>query len=276
MVSEPNFVLGIKQTSLANKEDSHVHTAIRSHTCLSAGSRLHSISQLPWLTAVSRSSSPSNPCLSLSNLCTTSLLLMKPTRQTWSMAYRDQNPGTRPPMASTRATMHEQRLLDSHTRRRRFSTPKQDRSHTRRLYGLVVHRSTWLENLVVIRRRTRLHVPLGFLESTSRAGGLSTRLPRAEICCWCHLTSPDDVITPRQQPRKHVHVSPSPRQRHVIWWCHRLYCSTRDPTRKPGTDSDQYPLTLTLDQLTLTLTFCVELWPKVKISDRAYFAQFFA
>ena len=34
MVSEPNFVLGIKQTSLVNKEDSYVHTTIRSHTCL--------------------------------------------------------------------------------------------------------------------------------------------------------------------------------------------------------------------------------------------------
>ena len=60
MVSEPNFVLGIRQTSLTNKEDSHVHTAIRSHTYLFAGSRLHSISQPSWLTAVSRSSSPSN------------------------------------------------------------------------------------------------------------------------------------------------------------------------------------------------------------------------
>ena len=56
MVSEPNFVLGIKQKSLVSKEDSHVHITIRSHTCLSAGSRFHSISQPPWLTAVSRSS----------------------------------------------------------------------------------------------------------------------------------------------------------------------------------------------------------------------------
>ena len=30
------------------------------------------------------------------------------------------------------------------------------------------------------------------------------------------LVSYDDVITPRQQPCKHVHVSPTPRQRHVI------------------------------------------------------------
>ena len=68
MVSDPNFVFGIKQTSLANKEDSHVHTAIRSHTCLSAGSRLHSISQPSWLTAVSRSSSLSNLCLSIKSV----------------------------------------------------------------------------------------------------------------------------------------------------------------------------------------------------------------
>ena len=112
MVSEPNFVLGIKQTSLASKEDSHVHTTIKSHTCLSARSRLHGISQSPWLTAVSRSSSPSNQCLSLSDLCTSSLRLMKPTRQKCSMAYREQNPGTRPPTAAARATTREQWLLE--------------------------------------------------------------------------------------------------------------------------------------------------------------------
>ena len=55
MVSEPNFVLGIKQKSLASKEDPHVHITIRSHTCLSAGSKLHGILQPPWLCAVSKS-----------------------------------------------------------------------------------------------------------------------------------------------------------------------------------------------------------------------------
>ena len=112
MVSKPNFVLGIKQKSLASKEDSHVHNDIKSHTCLSARSRLHSILQPPSLTTVSRFSNPSNPCLSLSNLCTTSLRLMKPTRQTCSTAYRDQNPGTRPPTAAARATTRGQRLLE--------------------------------------------------------------------------------------------------------------------------------------------------------------------
>ena len=112
MVSEPNFVLGIKQISLANKEDSHVHTAIKNHTCLSAGSRLHSISQPPWLTAVSRSSSPSNPCLSQSDLHKSKPRLTKPTPQTCSPAYRDQNPRTRPPTAATRATTRGQWLLE--------------------------------------------------------------------------------------------------------------------------------------------------------------------
>ena len=112
MVSKPNSVLGIKQISLANKEDSHVHTANRSHTCLFAGSRLHSISQSPWLPAVSKSSSPSNPCLSLSDLRKSKPHLTKPTPQTCSTAYRDQNPGTRPPTAVARATMHGQWLLE--------------------------------------------------------------------------------------------------------------------------------------------------------------------
>ena len=112
IVSEPNFVFGIKQKSLASKEDSHVHITIRSHTCLSAGSRLHSISQLPWLTAVSRSSSPSNPCLSLSDLRKSKPRLTKPTPQTCSPAYRYQNPGTRPPTAAAHATMRGQWLIE--------------------------------------------------------------------------------------------------------------------------------------------------------------------
>ena len=69
----------------------------------------------------------------------------------------------------------------------------------RRPYDLVVHRFTSLENLVVIRRRMRHHAPPGLPASPTRAGGLSTRLPRAETLL---LTSLDVVITPRQQPHK--------------------------------------------------------------------------
>ena len=85
------------------------------------------------------------------------------------------------------------------TRRLRFLTSKLSSWSTHRPDGLVDHRSTSLENLVVIRRRTRPHAPPGFPASPSRAGGLSTRLPRAETLL---LKSHDDVISPRQQPRK--------------------------------------------------------------------------
>ena len=142
--------------------------------------------------------------------------------------------------------------------------------NTRRPIGHVDHRSAYGRNMAYNRCCTCLHVPPGFLASPPCADEHRTLQPCDENCCWCHMTSLDDVITLRQQPCKHLHVSPSPRQRHVIWWHHRLCCSTRDSTRKPGTDPDQYPLTLILDQL--TLTFCVNLWPKVKISDRAYLA----
>ena len=119
MVSEPKFVVGIKQTSLANKEDSHVHTAIRSHTYLSAGSRLHSISQPPQLTTVSRSSSPSNLCLSLSDLCTSSLRLLKPTPQTCSQASREENPKIRSTESQPRAAVSSG---ESPTHRLRYLT----------------------------------------------------------------------------------------------------------------------------------------------------------
>ena len=42
--------------------------------------------------------------------------------------------------------------------------------HTRRHDGLLVHRFTWPENLVVNRCRTRLHAPPGFLSSPPCAG----------------------------------------------------------------------------------------------------------
>ena len=54
MVSEPNFVLGIKKKKSLVRKEYHVHTTIRSHICFSAGSRLHGISQPPWLSAVSK------------------------------------------------------------------------------------------------------------------------------------------------------------------------------------------------------------------------------
>ena len=149
-----------------------------------------------------RSSSPSNPCLSLSDLFTSSLCLSKPTPQTCSSASREENPEIWSTESYPRAVVSPEKSI---TRRLRFLTSRSSSWYTRRLDGLVVHRFTWPENLVVIRRLTRLHAPLGSLASPSCAGGLSTRLPRAETL----LLTSSDVITPRQQPHKHVHVSKS-------------------------------------------------------------------
>ena len=52
---------------------------------------------------------------------------------------------------------------NSHTRCWRFLTPSLDLSHTCRQDGLVVHRSTWPENLVIIRTHMRQHAPPGYL-----------------------------------------------------------------------------------------------------------------
>ena len=170
MVSEPNFVLSIKQTSLASKEDSHVHTIIRSHTCFSAGSWLHGILQPPWLCAVSKSNKLKQSRDLTLQICA------NPCFVWWNQQHR------RAPRPLTKETQKhdlqrqphapprtQNGSWNSHTRRRKFSTPNLDLSHTRRQDGLVVHRSTWPENLVVIRRCTRYHAPPGFLVASSRA-----------------------------------------------------------------------------------------------------------
>ena len=104
MVSKPNFVLGIKQTSLHSKKDSYMHCTNSQCPLLNFRSRLYGITQPPWLTTVSRSSSPSNLCLSLSNLCKSRIHLMKPTTQMCSTAFCNQNPGSWSPQEFAHAT----------------------------------------------------------------------------------------------------------------------------------------------------------------------------
>ena len=145
--------------------------------------------------------------------------------------------------------------------------------HTRRHDFLLDLRSTKPEIPALIRPNTRPYASLGFLASSSRAGGLSTRLTRAELCCWCHLTSPDDVINPRQPPRKHVHVSKSHvSPRHVI----RLVSSVASsaprhlanywpgPTQPGLHGSNPLALTVDFDPGQLTLTFALTFDQKSK------------
>ena len=197
---------------------------------------------------------PSNLCLSLSDLCTSSLYLMKLTRQTHSTTYHDQSPGIRPPTAAARATTRGQRLLElSHAPPKilDFQLGSQPHALPRWPCRPPIYLAWESGDL------TNLHVPTraaGYMSRHHAPELAFTRLPRTEEQM---LMSSGDIVTPRLQPCKHLHISPNPRQWHVIGWRQRLCCSTHDPNRKPGTDLDQYPLTLTLDPLTLTfvLTF---------------------
>ena len=102
------------------------------------------------------------------------------------------------------------------TRHHRFLISRSSYRRTRRLIGLLVRRSMKPAISARIRGYTRSHALLRFLASPPRVDEHRTLLPALENYCWCHLTSPDDIIAPRQQPYKHLHISPSPRQRHVI------------------------------------------------------------
>ena len=65
------------------------------------------------------------------------------------------------------------------------------------LSAMSTTRSTYERNMAFNRCCTPLHTPPGFLAFPPRVGEHCMLLPRIENCCWCHLTSPDDVITPR-------------------------------------------------------------------------------
>ena len=68
-------------------------------------------------------------------------------------------------------------------------------------------------------------------------------------CCWCHLTSYDDVITPCQQPCKNIHISPSPRHQ------------TRQQCRLVSTTSPSWPLTKTDPTRTTRIwPVCTDRW----------------
>ena len=66
--------------------------------------------------------------------------------------------------------------------------------HMPRPIGHVDHRSAYERNMAFNCCCTCLHMPPGFLTSPPRAGEHRTLQPGAENYCWCHLTSPDDVI----------------------------------------------------------------------------------
>ena len=143
MVSEPNSVLGIKQTSLHNKEDSHMHIAIKSHICLSAGSRLHGISQPPRLTAVSKIHKFKQSRDLTFQICAHQAFACRNQhhrRAPRSPATKTQKSGhLNPCHAPPRANVASGK---SPTRRHRILTSRSYSGRTRRPIGLLVRRST--------------------------------------------------------------------------------------------------------------------------------------
>ena len=160
MISEPKFIFSIKQTSLHGKEDSYMDSI--DSQCPYLTLDLDS-TQPPWLIAVSRYLSPSNPCLSLSDLCKSRLRLLKLTTQKCSVASRDENLGSWSPLKSSRAATHWKNSNTYSTCCHRFFTSRSAFRHMRRHVGLVVCRSMESKNLAFIWHHMRLHVLPKFL-----------------------------------------------------------------------------------------------------------------
>ena len=115
--------------------------------------------------------------------------------------------------------------------------------YTRHCIGLAVSQSMTHKNMALIRDSTRSHVPLGFSLLAPHACNRSTR-----------RRTPANVITLRQQTRKHVHIS----HNHVIGWRHLLCNPICGPTRnQPKPCAVDFWLTVDFDLLGLTfaLTF---------------------
>ena len=146
MVSEPGFVLGIKQKSLASNEDPHVHFTIISHTCLFAGSGLHGILQPPWLCVMSKSNNQAI-CASPYQIC---------AHQDFACRNQPHKRAPRPPARKTQKSgqlksTHAPRLAPKNLPRFQISS-----WYTRHPDGLLVHRSTEPKIPALIRAYMRL------------------------------------------------------------------------------------------------------------------------
>ena len=190
---------------------------------------------------------PSKSWLNLSNLCTTSLRLMKPTRETCFTAYRDQNPRTQPPMTATRATTRGQWLLElSQAPPQILDSQPRSQSHAlpRRPCRPPIY-LTWESG-----GHTTLHAPPGFMAAPPCADTATDVIWRHMMTSSLHVSS---------------HASTSTSAALLL-----------DPWPDPETQNRPGPVSIDFNPGPVDFDFCVDLWPKVKISDNAYLAQFFA
>lgn len=196
MISKPSFVLGIKQNISTLQRSSHAYRYITVIVPLpTSRSRPHCIIQIASHGATVVASLPcptsiklSKPVTHLSNLCKSSLRLMKLTIQMCSTASHDQNPGTPSPWESAWASTCGKRL------QRRSHTPPLDlirRSslrHAHCLVGIVVHQSANLWNPHAPRQ---IHAPLGYYTLLHALVPMSKRRKTH----WHHLTTSSSHIS---------------------------------------------------------------------------------
>ena len=174
------------KTSFASKEEYHIHTTIRSHTCFSVGSRLHCISQPLWLSAVSKIHRLKQSRDLTFQICA------NPSFAWWNQHNRC---APRPPVTKTQKLGPQQKPHASpltinnyrtSSRAAKISRPRLDHGHTRHLVGLIARRSAKPKKSNCL---SHLHMPT-HAASVSRSsprvtwvfGFSSTRLPCIEIC----------------------------------------------------------------------------------------------
>ena len=155
-----------------------MHTTIRSHTCFSAGSRLHGILQPPWLSVMSKIHKLKQSHALTFQICANLSFTW------WNQHHR------RAPQPSTTKTQKlgpEQQPHMPHTplttsepphTSPKISRPRLDHSHTCRHVSLIARRSVNLRNMEVIGCYTCLHMLKVFLNSPPRSDGLLLRATR--------------------------------------------------------------------------------------------------
>ena len=216
MVSKPNFVLGIKQLSLCSKEVSHALNRFAMVMLLAHKSRLHSFTQLPqnyhcYLAAMS----------SISQACRASSfrsVQIKPSPNETNYTdvllnlLREKPRSTATIGSCTRLHKWTESLAHYPTCRHDFLMCTSSISQTHWPIGLVVRRSIKHKNPIPTRSCTHFNAPPRFhhwpyalvIEARDDRPSHTPSTRRRTL-----LTSLDDVITPCQQPRKNVHISPS-------------------------------------------------------------------
>ena len=147
-------------------------------------------------------------------------------------------------------------------RRRRFSTSRLDLSHTCCQDGLIVHRSTCPENLVVIRCCTHHHAPPGFLAAPPRTGEHCMLLPRADTAVdviWRHMMTSSLHVSSHARTSTsalvHVNNVASSAPRHLVDRWPR-------PTRLGPHGFDPFALTVDFDLGLIDFDFLR--WPLTK------------